>query len=730
MDLNRFGLDTVLTVGTESFTPEVELTTGTESITEEQLGTEIHELVEANESLDRMLHTGLVDGLESVSETLKLVQLSDVFHTMESIAAGTESYDSDMAGLESALRYAGVDLSSIAGYEAGTEAREGGIAQPFRDAGSKIKGSKAYKAVSDSFVGKATKSVLDKIKKFFGWLKEKLFGKEKQYNTVLEKYKAENPELAAEVSKMESDLAQAIKEKDYHIANLTKKWKAAEGHIKSNAKEIGKIQQAADQKVETLKADLVLIKAAQQKEIAKMKEKYAEAKKEGRRRIKAINEDLQGVTAENTSLRKENTALKERESELMNGGFEAIKAEKDNNKALMALVVGLLGQSGSSPASAAVSTEVVETVTPIAEAVPETAPVVAEILANETTIQNLRTQTAATIQKEAGQRLSKKDLKKLNNIKGGAGSRKRGGNLSEEYDISSFINFGIGVESESFHITEEYEEAVESIDPFIIEDLASYDMLMAIDAGVECMNIDVFGHPYTGVDMKSLKIVAFTDRYDLGEAGVEAEETKKDGEKPSETAKKEEAKEEGFFAKAGNKFKRAGKWMGAKGRQFWKWLKSKLTILEPIMDKLAMMTSKSFDLSTLNENELGSALASIDANIEKVAKLLDKEHNESVKSAEEYTKIIAESKKKVSSSMTVSPIRLIGASDLLKKIRKISKAVKNASDNKAENAAEMTSIMTETNKAIAAFNLQIRRAIRNVKKADDTTKDLPNKEEK
>lgn len=179
MDLNRFGLDAVLAAGTESLTPEVDLNAGTESITEEQLGAEIHQLVEANESLDRMLHTGLTDGLESVSETLKMIQLSDAFHTMEAIAAGTESYYSDMSGLESALRFAGVDFSDVYGYEAGMEAREGGLVQPLRSAGSSIKGSKAYKAVADSWVGRTGAAVVKRIKSIWNWIVEHVFGKTK-----------------------------------------------------------------------------------------------------------------------------------------------------------------------------------------------------------------------------------------------------------------------------------------------------------------------------------------------------------------------------------------------------------------------------------------------------------------------------------------------------------------------------------------------------------------------
>ena len=434
-------------------------------------------------------------------------------------------------------------------------------------------------------------------------------------------------------------------------------------------------------------------------------------------RSSAIKYDKNALTAENEKLKAENADLKEernslsKESDALNNAL----VDKSKEYAKMVARVNCLSETLKTTFSSVVSK---------VDGLPEHAKKeVLNIVKEDAEVEKLYLENASIVAKIKGR------VKRTINAGKRIGRFKRG-KEDLDFDFNSMIGFTVGSESMIENIADAAdEEGVESCIPteFVIA-LGAFDILAAIDAGIECMNIDVFGHPYTGADMRTMRVFAFTDHTDIGEAGTEAEETAKE-EKPSETAKSEEAKEDGFFAKAGAKFKKAGKWVTAKGRQFWKWLKSKLTILEPIMDRLAMMTSKSFDLSTLNESELGNSLATMDANLEKVAKLLDKEHKEEVKSAEDYTKIIADSKKKVSSAITVSPIRLIGASDLLKKIRKISKAVKKAEANKVENAAEMTSIMTETNKAMAAFNLQIRRALRNVAKANEATKDIPDNKE-
>ena len=736
MDLNRFGLDTVLAAGTESLTPEVETSVepGTESITEEQLGAEIHQLVEANESLDRMLHTGLTDGLESVSETLKMIQLSDAFHTMEAIAAGTESYYSDMSGLESALRFAGVDFSDVAGYEAGMEAREGGAAQYVRDAGSKIKGSKAYKAVSDTWVGRTASAIAKKIRSIWNWIVEKIMGKPIQNahkvmeaalkeagiptDAITKPYQDRVNELtslrdqlvdtrdsqADEIDALKAKNAAstaALNDRDAEISGLKNVVKQLQALAEKDIQQIRKLESKVS-KLSSSVDSLVDTRDSQADEIYSLKQSKASA-----------DLTIEDRNAEIAGLKRQNAALKERESALMSGNFELGKELADIK--------------GKMQASEKVAKTIIDSLVKKVDGM--TAHHKKEVLKlvqqNKTLDEAYLKVCSKIAQIKAAFNPSGKTTGTPKAGRSRSGKRK---GVESEYLLEDLIGFTAGAES----MIETFEDETAGMETLGIADIemgiAACAMLDAIDAGIECMNIDVFGHPYTGADMRTMRVFAFTDHTDIGEAGTEAEETAKE-EKPSDTAKSEEAKEDGFFAKAGAKFKKAGKWVGAKGRQFWKWLKSKLTILEPIMDRLAMMTSKSFDLSTLNESELGNSLATMDANLEKVAKLLDKEHKEEVKSAEDYTKIIADSKKKVSSAITVSPIRLIGASDLLKKIRKISKAVKKAEANKVENAAEMTSIMTETNKAMAAFNLQIRRALRNVAKANDATKDIPDNKE-
>lgn len=701
MDLNRFGLDTMV-AGIESFEPSPELDMGVESQNEDQMAEEVYALVEANESLDRLLHTGLTDGLESVSETLKIIQLSDTIHTMNAIADGTESYDSDMSGLESALQYAGIDVAALTGYTAGTEAREGGLAQPFRSAGASIKDSKAYKAVSNSWVGKAAGKVTGAIAKIWEWIKNFVFGKKaKATEVTISKVLMNQKKKYAEV------LAKSIKEKDEEIAALKHSLENVSNKMNEEAENHVQYFQLS-KRLEKEKADMTAFIKKLEREVASGNAAKAELKK--------TKHEL-----EDTKMQKDNVINQYLEE------FATLAAQSEATKktmekyAIVPVMDKFIATSNPSP-NKPTNSENTNTQGKVIGHRFELNKSVSSVLRSMGYVSK-EVAHAAALFKQWMNTPGREAFNKANF----EGSTRVPATLSEHIEIADLIGFNTGIESEVMN--EEIDNittGLESVD--MIEMLASWDTMMAIDAGVECMNIDIFGHPYTGIDMNTQQVIAFTDRHDFGEAGTEAEETKKE-EKPSETAKSEDAKKPGFFENMGAKAKKAGKWAKAKGRQFWKWIKSKISILEPIMDRLAMMTSKSFDLSALNESELGTSLATIDSNLEKVAKLLDKEHKESAKSAEDYTKIIAESKKKVSYAKTVAPIRMIGASDLLKKIKKISKLVNKATEDKVENAGEMTSIMSETTKAIANFNMEIRRALNTAKKVAATTKDIPEKSE-
>ena len=709
MDLNRFGLDT-MTAGIESFEPSPDLDMGVESKHEDQIVEEVHALVEANESLDRLLHTGLTDGLESVSETLKIIQLSDTIHTMNAIADGTESYDSDMSGLESALQYAGIDVASITGYTAGTEAREGGLVQPFRSAGTSIKDSKAYKAVSDSWVGKAGAGVVKRIKSIWQWIVDHIFGKTKPNSNkiIQEAIEAAGGDISGAMNAMADVQAKMKEEIERYSSGYVKEMDRANQNVFS----LSLVRQQLDQakkELETMKADL--------EALTKTNDNLSTELQNEKTRSSALRYDKEALKSENAALQNENANLKAERNQLSKESDALNNALADKSKAYATTVARV------KCLEATLKTTFNNIVAKVEGLSQQAKKEVLDIVRKDAEVEKLYLAVASTMAKIKG--TVKRKIKAGKRI----GKYKRG-NESFDFDFNDLIGFTAGSESTIEEILDTtFDDGNESYIPteFIVA-ISAYDMIGAIDAGIECMNIDIFGHPYTGIDMNTQQVIAFTDRHDFGEAGTEAEETKKE-EKPSETAKSEDAKKPGFFENMGTKAKKAGKWVRSKGRQFWKWIKSKISILEPIMDRLAMMTSKSFDLSALNESELGTSLATIDSNLEKVAKLLDKEHKESAKSAEDYTKIIAESKKKISYAKTVAPIRMIGASDLLKKIKKISKLVNKATEGKVENAAEMTAIMSETTKAIANFNMEIRRALNAAKKVAATTKDIPEQSE-
>lgn len=664
LDLDVFGFG----LGTEAQEPTFE--EGNESVNLNEQMDQILALCDANEALDSQYAVGLVNGLESVSDSYKLILMTQATSMMD---AGVES--EEIAGL---LNAAGIDCSV---YEAGMEAREGGLVQPLRSAGSWAKGTKAYKAVADSWVGKSGAYIIKKIKEAIKWLIECIYGKPK---AVVDKT-ANKIKILAGLNelhhKKESRLAEKIKGLEADLTDKDKQLKAAEEIIKTKA----------------------------------------EAAKKAAAEIEKLNKELQNakdteVTAEAATPAAEAII----DVEVVNEVVEKATKVIDEN---------------------------------ISNAKPEEVAQINKATAGAASAERAYISSVRTINRNttfgSGRTGSKFGAGRKGNTYGAGTTFRKGAGESEEFDVMSmFMIDGTESVNEMFGIEEEfdYDGAMES--PELDIALAKYDMMMAVSAGTESMNMDHFGHPYIAVDFASHRIYGVTpgmEAEDLADTKAKADKEAKDGEK------KEDKKEGGFgeaMSKAGRWIKGRPHYIAVQFRRFVKWLMSKSTILDSMLTKLALVFSRNVDIKSILTDEKKKTLVNVVSEftygIKKASYDIDKITVENFNGEEPKEDAIRKSVEeklakleKVNSSHTASGLDKLGLSDASKELRALRKKLSEKNLEKlvkaekltAEKQKEFSATMAQINRSSTRLTVITRNLVTAAKKAAAAEKDSK-KEEK
>lgn len=596
----------------------------------EYLEEDILDLCDANESLDAIFTAGLVDGLESVNDTYRLILMSGAVGMMD---AGIESSDIGVM-----LNAAGVDIGE---YSAGIETEyEGGAVQPLRKAGKWVSDSKAYKAVSDSFVGKGIRSVYTRIKKFLNWLKELIFGKaKKQADQTIEAVASKAPNANKIKAEAESKWKKRAEDLE---AKLSQIYDSKTGKIKESfvfeimkdvleplAREMGKMADDSLKSVndiaDGLRAEVSKLKKESKynnmdisdAEIVDNKPKglpynptVASNTSTGVTRGLPPGSGSSGMTDEERAARDEARERADREeaSNLINNVQEAIPPETlnrlavahYNRKGMQRVSVAITKaadkllpalSSSNSPEASRIATGLARVVQTIASS------------ENKTMIGARKLEKLLKSRKGVGKgNMGKSVLKKRkSNLKRGAGES------VEIFGMSSIFELESGLESESYveeiseeelfdDMIEEYTVASESPDIDIA--IAKYNMLLATEAGLEAMNMEHFGHPYIGLEFDAMKIYGITPGMEAEDLGNTA--TKDDKKDESKSEENKDKKEEGGFSKSLSKFgrsiKRAPKWIAQQFKKLFRWLASKSSIIEGLFVKIQRLFSKNADL--------------------------------------------------------------------------------------------------------------------------------------
>lgn len=323
------------------------------------------------------------------------------------------------------------------------------------------------------------------------------------------------------------------------------------------------------------------------------------------------------------------------------------------------------------------------------------------------------------------------------------GYGKMPGLLSEEIDLSTYFLMD-GTESEMFDdmIDDYMDDGVEDVSIAIA--LAQYDMLLAIEAGVEAMTMEHFGHDYIGLDLANRKVYGVTpgmEAEDLAEAADDKKEEKKD-----------EKKEEGGFKKALSKFgrgiKKAPRWTMKQIRKFVRWLMSKAVIIDRMFAKLSGLFSRNINVKDVFTGEkkehITEMVIELVYNIKKASYDLDKLTNKESKAEEPnkdaITKDITEKMnklEKVNNGQINNALDRIGLSDAAKELRvlqsklskgSLEKMVKKETINE-ETSKELATTMAGLNRASQKLGVVLRLLISNAKKSAESKKE-EKKEEK
>lgn len=725
--VNELGLDVFgFGIGTEAEsyvgTPETPAEEGMESVDEVALMDDILALCEANESLDTQYAVGLVGGLESIHDTYQLILMANAKDMMD---AGIESED-----IGTMLAASGLAVSD---FEAGTEANEGGLVSPLRKAKNYVRDSKAYKAVADSFVGKGTKAVVEKIKKFLNWLKEFIFGKaQKQVDAAQEQIKS----LSGKVAELEKAAASTKKQSAY--------WKEKCDKLAKSAKSLGrglageKAKSARLERVNAglkdnindlqMKYDNYVLAKEEQEQIdgeaydamkAALTAKI-EAEKRATAAAQALVTKLQGDVSR---LKDENTDLSAQKDNIINQYIDEINTLSERIVEVEA--VQPAGDSAVAAASAVI--EVVSN-----QQAAEIGKVTSQAVQSKKLYAHTMMKAKQLIQKIGGFSRAKSGLI----AKGGTGRNPRyntklgkdqymmtpglarsasgaryRGNESEEFDLSSIFLMD-GTESEVFGLDEEYyvdyEEAMES--PYVDIALAKLDMLYAVEAGNEAMTMEHFGHEFIGLDIANAKVYGITP-------GVEAEDLSKESAKTEE--KKDDKKEGGFknaLSKFGRGVKNTPSWIMKQIKKFIKWLMSKSVIMDRMFSKLSGLFSRNVNVKDVFVGEKRSYMVNLITdlvyNIKKASydleKLTNKESKAEEPSKEAITKEVSEKLdklEKVNTGNFNSALDRIGLSDAAKELAKLRKKLSAGSLEKMvkkETISEATS--KELAKTMAGLN--------------------------
>ena len=739
--VNELGLDVFgFGIGTEAEsyveTPEYPAEEGMESVDEVALMDDILALCEANESLDTQYAVGLVSGLESIHDTYQLILMANAKDMMD---AGIESED-----IETMLVASGLAVSD---FDAGTEANEGGLVAPLRKAKNYVRDSKAYKAVADSFVGKGTKAVVEKIKKFLNWLKEFIFGKaQKQVDAAQEQIKS----LSSKVAELEKAAASTKKQAAY--------WKEKCDKLAKSAKELGRGLARERSRSSRLERENSGLRGSN----AVLKGASSRLERENAGLRDNIN-DLQ-MRHDNYVLAKEEQAQIDSEAyDAMKAALTAkIDAEKRATAAAHALVTKLQGDvsrlkdenTDLSAQKDNIINQYIDEINTLSERIVEVEAVQpagdSAVAAASAVIEVASNQQAAEIGKVTSQAVQSKKLyahtmmkakqliQKIGGFaraksgviaKGGTGRNPRyntklgkdqymmtpglarsasgarsRGNESEEFDLTSIFLMD-GTESEVFGFEEEYyvdyEEAMES--PYVDIALAKLDMLYAVEAGNEAMTMEHFGHEFIGLDIANARVYGITP-------GAEAEDLSKEAAKTEE--KKDEKKEGGFknaLSKFGRGVKNTPSWIMKQIKKFIKWLMSKSVIMDRMFSKLSGLFSRNVNVKDVFVGEKKSYMVNLITdlvyNIKKasydVEKLTNKESKAEEPSKDAIAKDVTEKLdklEKVNTGNFNSALDRIGLSDAAKELAKLRKKL---SAGSLEKMVKKETITEATSKELA-----------------------------
>lgn len=724
--VNELGLDVFgFGIGTEAEsyveTPETPAEEGMESVDEVALMDDILALCEANESLDTQYAVGLVGGLESIHNTYQLILMANAKDMMD---AGIESED-----IGTMLAASGLEVYN---FNAGIEADEyeGGLVSPFRKAKNYVRDSKAYKAVADSFVGKGTKAVVEKIKKFLNWLKEFIFGKaQKQVDAAQEQIKS----LSGKVAELEKAAASTKKQAAY--------WKEKCDKLAKSAKSLGRGlagEKAKSARLERANAGLKdNINDLQMKH-----DNYVLAKEEQEQIDGEAYDAMKAALTAKIEAEKRATAAAQALVSKLQGDVSKLKVE---NADLSAQKDNIIDQYLAEIDALSERIVEVEAVQPAGDSAVAAATAVIDVVSNQQAAE-LGKVTSQAVQskklyahtmmkaKQLIQKIGGFSRAKYGRItKGGTGRNPRyntkigkdsyqltpglgrsvlkarsRGNEAEEFDLSSIFLMD-GTESEVFGFEEEYyvdyEEAMES--PYVDIALAKLDMLYAVEAGNEAMTMEHFGHEFIGLDIANTKVYGITP-------GVEAEDLSKEAAKTEEKAeeKKDEKKEGGFknaLSKFGRGIKNTPSWIMKQVKKFVKWLMSKSVIMDRMFSKLSGLFSRNVNVKDVFVGEkrtyMVNLITDLVYNIKKASydleKLTNKESKAEEPNKEAITKEVTEKLdklEKVNTGKINSALDRIGLSDAAKELAKLRKKL---SAGSLEKMVKKETITEATSKELA-----------------------------
>ena len=318
---------------------------------------------------------------------------------------------------------------------------------------------------------------------------------------------------------------------------------------------------------------------------------------------------------------------------------------------------------------------------------------------------------------------------------------KGAGLASEEIDLSTYFLMD-GTESEMFDdmIDDYMDDGIEDVSIAIA--LAQYDMLLAIEAGVEAMTMEHFGHDYIGLDLANRKVYGVTpgmEAEDLAEAANDKTEEKKD------------EKKEGGFKNALSKFGRGIKntpgWIMKQIKKFVKWLMSKSVILDRMFSKLSGLFSRNVNVKDIftgaKKDKVTAMVIDLVYGIKKASYDLDKLVNKESKAEEPNRENIAKdinekfSKlEKVNTGNLNSALDKLGLADAAKELRvlksklskgSLEKMVKKETINEAT-SKELATTMATLNAASQKLAIFVKSIISDARIA--ANKEKESKEEK